>query len=48
MPADAAPAPEQAEPGNEDVDAPDTRTGVDSAFLIFQERIEREPRQVLR
>merc|ERR1719487_1191812 len=45
---DAAPAPEQAEPGNEDVDAPDTRTGVDSAFLIFQERIEREPRQVLR
>ncbi|BGP58028.1 hypothetical protein JCM8202v2_005685 [Rhodotorula sphaerocarpa] len=43
-----APAPEQAEPGNEDVDAPDTRTGVDSAFLIFQERIEREPRQVLR
>ena len=44
----APPAPEQAEAGSEDAEAPDTRTGVDSAFLIFQERIEREPKQVLR
>ncbi|GAA5956870.1 hypothetical protein JCM8115_003847 [Rhodotorula mucilaginosa] len=48
LPETAPPAPEQAEAGSEDAEAPDTRTGVDSAFLIFQERIEREPKQVLR
>ncbi|KAM0786150.1 hypothetical protein ACM66B_006958 [Microbotryomycetes sp. NB124-2] len=32
----------------EDAAEPDTRTGVDSAFLRFQERIERLPEQVLR
>ncbi|GAA6018811.1 hypothetical protein JCM11491_006872 [Sporobolomyces phaffii] len=32
----------------EDADAPDTVSGVDKEFLVFQERIEREPNQVLR
>ncbi|GAA6037721.1 hypothetical protein JCM8097_002307 [Rhodosporidiobolus ruineniae] len=36
------------EEGTEDAAEPDTKTGVDSAFLAFQERIEREPKQVLR
>ncbi|KAK4704293.1 hypothetical protein P7C70_g1916, partial [Phenoliferia sp. Uapishka_3] len=32
----------------EDADEPDTTSGVDKAFLIFQERVERFPEQVLR
>ncbi|SCV73135.1 BQ2448_7060 [Microbotryum intermedium] len=32
----------------EDADLPDTRSGVDKAFLTFQERVERVPEQVLR
>ncbi|GAA5930610.1 uncharacterized protein JCM15063_002413 [Sporobolomyces koalae] len=46
LPDPAAPSPEQAE--GEDADAPDTISGVDKEFLAFQERIEREPKQVLR
>ncbi|KAM0747495.1 hypothetical protein T439DRAFT_328733 [Meredithblackwellia eburnea MCA 4105] len=36
--------------GNDQTDAiePDTATGVDKAFLVFQDRIERVPEQVLR
>ncbi|KAK4048399.1 hypothetical protein OIV83_004745 [Microbotryomycetes sp. JL201] len=34
--------------GAEDAVEPDTKTGVDSTFLRFQERIERLPEQVLR
>ncbi|GAA5881280.1 hypothetical protein JCM1840_003843 [Sporobolomyces johnsonii] len=44
---EAAPAAENEE-GTEDAGEPDTATGVDRAFLEFQERIEREPKQVLR
>ncbi|GAA5963445.1 hypothetical protein JCM21900_004646 [Sporobolomyces salmonicolor] len=47
LPAEAAPAAEDEE-GTEDAAEPDTTTGVDRAFLEFQERIEREPKQVLR
>ncbi|PRQ71050.1 Proteophosphoglycan ppg4 [Rhodotorula toruloides] len=47
LPSENAPAAE-AEEGTEDAAATDTKTGVDSAFLHFQERIEREPKQVLR
>ncbi|BGP19873.1 hypothetical protein JCM10213v2_008004 [Rhodosporidiobolus nylandii] len=47
LPDPAAPAAEKEE-GTEDAAEPDTKTGVDNAFLIFQERIEREPKQVLR
>ncbi|KAI5475609.1 programmed cell death protein 2 [Pseudohyphozyma bogoriensis] len=36
------------EEGGEDAAEPDTATGVDRAFLIFQERVERLPEQVLR
>lgn len=38
------------EDGNDGEDAaePDTKTGVDRAFLLFQERVERLPEQVLR
>ncbi|GAA5980943.1 hypothetical protein JCM11641_005493 [Rhodosporidiobolus odoratus] len=36
------------EEGTEDADEPDTKPGVDAAFLAFQERIEREPKQVMR
>ncbi|KDE03276.1 hypothetical protein MVLG_06233 [Microbotryum lychnidis-dioicae p1A1 Lamole] len=32
----------------EDADLPDTQSGVDKAFLTFQERVERVPKQVLR
>ncbi|GAA5911382.1 uncharacterized protein JCM6883_000076 [Sporobolomyces salmoneus] len=48
LPDPSAPNLEEAEGGGEDVDAPDSVSGVDKEFLIFQERIEREPRQVLR
>ncbi|BGP27466.1 programmed cell death protein 2 [Rhodotorula toruloides] len=47
LPLENAPAAE-VEDGTEDAAATDTKTGVDSAFLHFQERIEREPKQVLR
>ncbi|BGP51410.1 hypothetical protein JCM10450v2_007352 [Rhodotorula kratochvilovae] len=47
LPDPAVPAPE-AEEGTEDAASSDTKTGVDRAFLQFQERIEREPKQVLR
>ncbi|GAA6014555.1 hypothetical protein JCM10207_001643 [Rhodosporidiobolus poonsookiae] len=47
LPDPSTPAGEKEE-GTEDAAEPDTKTGVDSAFLIFQERIEREPKQVLR
>lgn len=33
---------------NEDARAPDTAVGVDTPFLVFQERISRLPEQVLR
>ncbi|GAA6055021.1 hypothetical protein JCM3770_006698 [Rhodotorula araucariae] len=47
LPDPAAPAPE-AEEGTEDAASSDTKVGVDRAFLQFQERLEREPKQVLR
>ncbi|GJN93790.1 hypothetical protein Rhopal_006848-T1 [Rhodotorula paludigena] len=47
LPDPSAPAPENEE-GTEDAAATDTKTGVDRAFLAFQERIEREPKQVMR
>ncbi|GAA5861960.1 hypothetical protein JCM8547_001539 [Rhodosporidiobolus lusitaniae] len=47
LPDPAQPAAEKEE-GTEDAAEPDTKTGVDRAFLAFQERIEREPKQVLR
>ncbi|GAA5827890.1 hypothetical protein JCM11251_007718 [Rhodosporidiobolus azoricus] len=47
LPDPSQPAGEKEE-GTEDAAEPDTRTGVDTAFLTFQERIEREPKQVLR
>ncbi|GAA5839051.1 hypothetical protein JCM9279_002577 [Rhodotorula babjevae] len=47
LPDAAAPALDTEE-GTEDAAATDTKTGVDRAFLQFQERLEREPKQVLR
>ncbi|GAA5888397.1 hypothetical protein JCM6882_008605 [Rhodosporidiobolus microsporus] len=47
LPDPSQPAGEKEE-GTEDAAEPDTKTGVDTAFLTFQERIEREPKQVLR
>ncbi|GAA6062743.1 hypothetical protein JCM10212_000383 [Sporobolomyces blumeae] len=47
LPDPSAPAPDQDE-GGEDAEAGDTVSGVDKEFLAFQERIEREPDQVLR
>ncbi|GAA5891598.1 hypothetical protein JCM8208_007334 [Rhodotorula glutinis] len=47
LPDPATPAPENEE-GTEDAASADTKTGVDRAFLQFQERLEREPKQVLR
>ncbi|KPV72014.1 uncharacterized protein RHOBADRAFT_65678 [Rhodotorula graminis WP1] len=47
LPDPAAPALDNEE-GTEDATSADTKTGVDRAFLQFQERLEREPKQVLR
>jgi pre-rRNA-processing protein TSR4 len=33
---------------DEDLDEPETESGVDKAFLKFQKRVEREPEQILR